>query len=179
MLANQMVDKIKRTAKEIYFHYDCSFFHMIREGDYDEYKSHGISEEQEREWIEEFKKNLLDQLVSDPCDGHIASRYMSCVTKENQKSLLPLIDMIDRKKAEMDTFSKILCAEAIINFNRHDGIKNKIKKKLMSLGVNLLQNALLNPRDIDIRYKKLQYLKNMLSEDDILTRASKALEKLQ
>ena len=54
--------KRKRTAKEIYMGYGCSTSGRWREGDYDEYKSHGISEEQEREWRKEYQKDLLDLL---------------------------------------------------------------------------------------------------------------------
>ena len=116
--------KRKRTAKEIYMGYGCSTSGRWREGDCDEYKSHGISEEQEREWRKEHQKDLLDLLESDPCNGgFVTSAYMHCATKGEQESLDLFMDIMHKKESEMDSFSKFLSAEMILEFLRNEWIR--------------------------------------------------------
>lgn len=48
-------------AKELFFHYNGSFFHMHREGDYYEYKKYNIDKETENKWIEELCQVRLQE----------------------------------------------------------------------------------------------------------------------
>lgn len=171
-----MMDAKKRTAKEIYIQYGCSTSGRWREGDYDEYKSHGISEEQESEWRKEYQKDLLDLLESDPCNGGCwTSAYMYCATRREQESLDPLMDTLEKKKSEMDSFSKFLSAEMILDFLRNEWIRRDRRERLRSLGIDLLQCVIREPGNIDKRFREMDHLRDKLSEDRILKRASEAL----
>lgn len=166
----------KRTAKEIYVQYGCSTSGRWREGDYDEYKSHGISEEQESEWRKEYQKDLLNLLESDPCNGgFIVSAYVHCATKREQERLDPLMDILEDKKSEMDSFSKMICAETILDFLTNEWIRRDRRERLRSLGIDLLQSVIREPGNINKRYREMGHLRNKLSEDRILKRASELL----
>ena len=162
--------------KEIYMRYGCSTSGRWREGDYDEYKSHGISEEQESEWRKEYLKALLDRLESDPCNGGCwTSAYMYCATRREQESLDPLMDTLENKKSEMDSFSKMICAEAILDFLKNEWIIRDRRERLKSLGIDLLQRVIREPGNIDKRFLEMNHLRDKLSEDRILKRASELL----
>jgi hypothetical protein len=175
-----MMNAKKRTAKEIYMRYGCSTSGRWREGDYDEYKSHGISEEQEREWRKEYLKDLLDRLESDPCNGGCwSSAYMHCATRREQESLDPLMDILDDKQSEMDSFSKMICAEAILDFLKNEWIRRDRRERLRSLGIDLLQSVIREPGNIDKRFREMDHLRDKLSEDRILRRASEVLADME
>jgi len=166
----------KRTAKEIYIQYGCSISGRWREGDYDEYKSHGISDEQESEWRKEYQKDLLVLLESDPCNGSfVTSAYMHCVTRKEQERLDPLMDTLEDKKSEMDSFSKMMCAKEVLDFLTNEWIRRYRRERLRSLGIDLLQSVIREPGNIDKRYRKMDHLRDKLSEDRILKRASELL----
>jgi len=170
----------KRTAKEIYMRYGCSTCGRWREGDYDEYKSHRISEEQESEWRKEYLKNLLDRLESDPCNGGCwSSAYMHCATRREQESLDPLMDTLEDKKGEMDSFSKFLCADAILDFLTNEWIRRDRRERLRSLGIDLLQCVIREPGNIDKQFREMDHLRDKLSKDRMLRRASEALADLE
>jgi hypothetical protein len=172
----KMMEAKKRTAKEIYLQYGCSSSGRWREGDYEEYKSHGISEEQESEWRKEYQKDLLDMLETDPCNGgFITSAYMHCATRREQERLDPLMDTLEDKKSEMDSFSKMICAETILDFLKNKWIKRDIRERLRSLGIDLLQSVIREPKNIDNRFLKMDHLRDKLSEDRILRRTSELL----
>ncbi len=166
----------KRTAKEIYMRYGCSTSGRWREGDYDEYKSHGISEEQEREWRKEYQKDLLDRFESDPCNGACwSSAYMYCTTQREQESLDPLMNTLEDKKSEMDSFSKMMCAKEILEFLKNEWIRRDRRERLRSLGIDLLQSVIREPGNIDKQFLEMDHLRDKLSEDRILKRASELL----
>jgi len=170
----------KRTAKEIYMQYGCSTSGRWREGDYNEYKSHGISEEQEGEWRKEYQKDLLDRLESDPSNsGYWTCAYMYCATQSEQESLDPLMDTLDDKQSEMDTFSKLICAKEILEFLTNEWIRRDRRERLRSLGIGLLQSVIREPGNIDKRFREMDHLKEKLSEDRILRRASELLADLE
>ncbi|MFC1652765.1 hypothetical protein ACFL3F_03495 [Planctomycetota bacterium] len=170
----------KRTAKEIYMRYGCSTSGRWREGDYDEYRSHGISEEQESEWRKEYQKDLLDLLVSDPCNGgFVTSAYMHCVTGGAQESIDALMDILDDKQREMDSFSKMTCAKEILEFFTNEWIRGDRKERLRSLGIDLLQSVIRAPGNIDKRFREMDHLRDKLSEDRILRLASEVLADMQ
>lgn len=170
------MDAKKRTAKEIYIQYGCSTSGRWREGDYEEYKSHGISEEQESEWRKEYQKDLLDMLGSDPCNGGFStSAYMHCVTRREQERLDPLMDTLEDKKSEMDSFSKMICAETILDFLTNEWIRRDRRERFRLLLIDLLQSVIREPGNIDKRYREMDHLRDKLSEGRILKRASEAL----
>ena len=50
-------------AREIFFKYDGSSFHMSRDGaDYDEYRRYSVPEQLEKQWLEEVIAKRLDML---------------------------------------------------------------------------------------------------------------------
>jgi len=144
-----LMEARERTAKEIYMRYGCSTRGRWREGDYDEYKSHGISEEQESEWRKEYQKDLLDRLEREPCNGgFVTSAYMHCATRREQEILDPLIDTLDNKQSEMDSFSKMICAKTILDFLRNEGIKRDRRERLRSLLIDHHQRVNREPGNI-------------------------------
>ncbi len=152
---------------------------MMREGDYDEYMSHGVTKEQEAQWGEEFRQTLLDRLVKDPRDVHVVSSYLSCVAEQEQDLIDTLVGLLERQIKEMDAFSCLLCAERIADFLRQDGISTARHQRLATLGTDLLNRTILQPSNIDLRYKNIGYLKDMLSQDKIQSRVARALKQIR
>ena len=123
---------------------------------------------------------MLDLLESDPCNGgFVTSAYMHCATRREQERLDPLMDTLEDKKGEMDSFSKMICAETILDFLKNEWIKRDQRERLRSLGIDLLQSVISEPRNIDKQFLEMDHLRDKLSEDRILKRASEALADME
>jgi len=165
-----------RSPKEIYLHYGCSFFHMHREGDYDEYKSHGIPEAQESKWRDEHRIDLLGKLKSDPSSGHITSMYSSTIDMPREEELIvPLLLLLDELKEKMDSFSKLLNAEALIEVMKRTRRSSTVHTRSEKLIVSLLSSVMAEPERIDARYREIPYLTRTIGRDAIVERARKSL----
>ena len=149
---------------------------MHREGDYEEYKAHGISETQEAEWRESYRKDLLNSLMKDPSDGNIAFGYCRTIDMRNEEQLIePLLCAISEMHILMDSFSKLLNAEALFEAMSKTGIASTIRIRIKKL-IDLLVNAVISePEKIDKRYHDKKYLKGVLERDIIIARARKLL----
>ena len=79
----------------------------------------------------------------------------------------------------MDSFSKMICAQAIRDFLKHEWLSQDRRDRLRLLGIDLLQCAIREPGNIDKRFLEMDHLKDKLSEDSILKRASEALADME
>lgn len=53
---------MKNRAKEIYFQYEGNKFQMMRDGIIDEYRQYNVSDDKEKEWLEELIQKNINQL---------------------------------------------------------------------------------------------------------------------
>ncbi len=160
--------------------YGCSFFHMHRDGLYDEYKSHEISNAQEKEWKIEFRSIALAKFEDNPTEEvHSCYRYLDTIDFDTEEDCIDsIIDSIKRRKGSMDSFSKLLVSEQLCDTLQSNKIDRVRLKKIKSLSQSLLHDVIKEPANIDAYYKNLGYLRDKLGEPDITDRASKALEQI-
>jgi hypothetical protein len=86
---------------------------------------------------------------------------------------------LEDKKGEMDSFSKFLCAEAIRDFLKNEWIRRDRRERLRSLGIDLLHSVIRKPGNIDKRFRETDQLRDKLSEDRMLRRASEVLADME
>ncbi len=73
----------------------------------------------------------------------------------------------------------MICAEAILDFLKNEWIRRDRRERLRSLGIDLLQSVIREPGNIDKRFREMDHLRDKLSEDRILRRASELLADLE
>ena len=89
------------------------------------------------------------------------------------------MDFLDDKQSEMDSFSKMICAKTILEFLTNEWIRRDRRRRLRSLGIDLLQSVIREPGNIDKRFREMDHLRDKLSEDRMLRRASELLADLE
>jgi hypothetical protein len=119
------MENIKK-AKELFFHYNGSFFNMDREGDYKEYSKFNIDKETEKIWMEELIQLKLKQYkkTSD-------FRYLYFLTDNNRYDLF---DKIMEVEVTGTSLNRIVVMELLVEFlcknkkiiNNYEIYKDKI-----------------------------------------------------
>lgn len=111
-----MKNKLEK-AKKMFFDYGCSHFYMMKEGVEKEYMKFGISEQQEEEWTEEYKTNLLNELEN----GNI--EVVHSLSHLGAQELIPtLLEFINKG----DSYAKFWIADTIL---RLSGKSMNVNKK--------------------------------------------------
>jgi hypothetical protein len=142
----RMEESKPRSAKEIFMYYGGSFFFMHRQGDYAEYKSHGVSHEKEEVWREELRRTFLDELDQHHQDAHLVSKYSATISFPAQEQLLDaLTERLTILQPVMDSFCKILCAEKFVEILAKQRLEDERRRKLVKLTRDLLNAAQEHP----------------------------------
>lgn len=168
-------------AKEIFVKYGGSHFHMEREGDYEYYKSLGISQEQERLWIKEYQQELLVKIRAENIISPIFSRLTSTIRSYNDFSGLQMvIELANEKWKFMDTFSQMRMAEEILRIvesfiNNTEQTKIVYDAKQLALGI--LNSITVSPITVASYYKDIDYLKDQVKEDTIINRVQRLIRR--
>ena len=178
------MDRLK-AAKEMFLKYGGSHYFMDNNGEYELYKSFGISREQEQIWIREHQSNLIRRLRRES-DAEISkvliSALVSAMEQDDELSALPvLFDEIRHKLPILDSLSKVIVAEVILNLFRRlvrDG-QDDAALNGKSLVATILRDVIANPITVASGYKEreegqVEYLKG----ENILARARRDLDKL-
>lgn len=175
-----MSTNTQRTAKEIFFQYDCSLFHMHREGDLAEYRSHGVSKATEEAWREEFRAALLRHMEAGPEEGHLVSRFISTIDLAHSEPLLDTVaKAVGSIRARMDSFTKILSAEAFMEVLRKNQLAPPRRELLTKLALDLLRDAHNQPEQVARHYTELEYMKRLLRIDVLLKRIDKDINECE
>lgn len=169
-------------AKELFIKYHGSYFHMVREGDFDEYKTYNISKKQEQLWKDELVKQLVDNLSMD--DNLPFSDLSSIACDFGDYTILEEIIKYTLKHInDGDSFIRLLYAEAItrviISFINH---KRKCPKPLLisakDVVINLLRNVLNSPIYVSSHWD-LSPIIDVRDENYIRDRANRDLGEIE
>jgi hypothetical protein len=169
---------ITEEAKSLFFKYNGSHFLMAREGKAERYLSFQVTKEQELEWSREKIKQssniFKDQLVV----NHDVHGIFSLI-KENldYKSLNDFISLIRYQINHLDTFTHLLLAEELLTLVA--GWQNKslnqddIISATTELIEDLIERASSQPISVNLFYKTIPYLSDILTENNIKDRICK------
>ena len=171
-----------QSPKEIFIHYGGSHFHMERDGIYQTYKSYNISRDQEIEWLSEYQDCLARKISESPTDSDSFSKLCQVVTLEgNIESLNKLINLTRNNAELLDSFSKVRYAEELIRtvkeFSRHR--KHELYSEIINISKWLLQYVLTNPVTVAPHYRKISYLRGVLPDGKITSRAMANLKEIK
>lgn len=160
-------------AKEIFLKYAGSYFHMIRDEKYKEYKQYNISKELENKWIEEYQNDKLNKL--NMAEEEVFDIFISlCDTIKNYNSLDFLNELLTIlinkvRNKEIDSFNQLIISEQllkIVKSYREKNIKTEIINDAKEFAVNILYNLVNEP----LKYEE------EINEQDIIVRAKNCLE---
>lgn len=169
-------------AKEIFLKYGGSHFYMEREGEYENYKKFLISESQEKLWLNEYQNELLLKIANED----FASDYFIEITDALKRSkdgtcFSKLLDWVKEKETRLDTFSKVLMCEGILDviesFKRAETENSQMINEARILVLDILNNSLNKPVIIASYYRDTDYLNDVINEDKIISRIKKLIKK--
>lgn len=140
-------------AKEIFLKYCGSHFHMEREGEYKLYKSFNITKEQEKPWIKELQKELLEKVKEDDAVGHNFNLLCSSIRQYYSLDILKeLVDYVNSRKEVFDTFSMMLMAEGVLgiveSFERSNLRNHETVEFARAVSIEILECLLNRPISI-------------------------------
>ena len=101
-------------AKELFFYYCGSFFHMDREGDYQEYIKYKVSKEQEEDWKNELVELKVSQLSFNEITA-FSNLAMIASTYYDYRIVERLIAFVRSNINEGDSLIKLIFAEILLN----------------------------------------------------------------
>ncbi|QSX04822.1 hypothetical protein JYG23_08900 [Sedimentibacter sp. zth1] len=148
-----MYNKDFVVAKEIFIKYGGSHFHMIREGEYEFYKTLNVSKLLEYEWLKEMQLSLarkINEALNNKLLAENIERYgdISVSMKENE-AIQFMIDQLIQKKKFLDTNTILRIINAILD-------------TLKSLSLNLYKK-------IDIQNEMIKVLKEISNKPIIVS----------
>lgn len=175
------------TAKQLFMKYGGSFFHMDREGEYEHYKSLGISREQEKVWIEEYQRDLLKSIESENDGVKIRTSVRALVSSicdhgdgaNNYGSTM--VEVIKRKASTVDSFSKLLICESIlrlVEFSPSKGGATIDIAFVKATVAGVLQGVITNPTDISMEDRDNILYSEVIQSKSIVSRAQMCLAKM-
>jgi hypothetical protein len=164
-----------RSPKELFMLYGGSLFHMHREGDYDEYKSYGVSADQESHWMNEYREAQLSAFDVDPTDSDSVSHYCDTLNlPKDSDAFRAVIRKIAEAQNDMDSFSRLRCAEELkrtVKTRKGDSVYLEATELTMAL----LSSVVSEPITVAKRYRDKGYLHDTLKHENIMSRAMAAL----
>ena len=168
-----MFNEEKEHEARILFHmYGGNFFEMERDGVYKKYKSFEVPKDVEAKWLQEMCNDIKGR-INDSIGFERFSLIDRYVSKLDLKSSIHfLVDYLNNSND--DTFTKILIGEILIRYINQskysDSITIDIIEEVAKCIEDLKEKLLHSEITIDESYKKLYYLKDMLSNDKIIAR---------
>lgn len=100
------------SAKELFLEYSGSRYEMERSGRYDEYLSHRVSKQQELQWSQERRLELMQQLQAQPFASPIFHEMIALIA--NQKDVVGVREFnawLLTNHGDLDQFSVIRFSE--------------------------------------------------------------------
>lgn len=171
-------------AKELFMKYDGSFFHMDREGDYERYKSFGVSRELEEAWTEELRNELLTKIAVGT-DGPRIRMYVGALVDlfENRggdAQVLQMLAIIRSKVGNMDSLSQVVIAESIARLvDSCEGKHDAIIPSAVAAATEILAGLLKGPVAIAQEDQADEHAREAAQPHRILERAGRCLLRLK
>jgi hypothetical protein len=169
-------------AKKIFLKYGGSHFQMEREGEYQNYKSFGVSKEQENIWLDEYKKEILTIIEGEKIVSSSFFELVSAIIRSKDMLYFRiLIDHIKKKQELTDSFSQVLMAEHLLriveSFEKNNVTrKSDIIKDAKRVALDILNLIIKKPITVDLYYKNLDYLQDSITEEQIISRVKETLK---
>lgn len=171
-------------AKETFLKYSGSYFHMERDGNLTKYKSYNIDESTEKEWLREYKEEMITQIqIGNSIDVYL-SRLCSVMRQTKDDGCLEtLYDALNKNIKNVDSFVRLRIAEElqelISYFISNDiGDMNKLSY-YKSLTIDVLRNVISQPIVISEETRKSVVFEDVLKEENIIVRAKQSLKNFE
>ena len=145
---------------------------MDREGDYEEYKSHNVLKEIEKEWIKAYRTETIHSFESSPDNADTLLRLFDTIEVPVDTNLLEQVsELVDNSRDRMDSFGKLLYAEQLQELiERTPEIRGECQPVIQK-AVSLLDEVIQAPLNIGTYYSSLDYVQDILDKDTITGRA--------
>ena len=169
-------------AKQMFMKYQCSHFLMARENEYDKYKEYNISKAQEKEWMSEFCEMRLSKISTHPTETDFALELCQVIDESEDYSLIRrLVELLKEQYKQLDSFSKLLYAEQLIELNNSNRNfwNRKTFKIAITFSVEMLNDIINSPVVVADHYKKIGYLQDIITPEAIINRAKEDLNKIK
>lgn len=174
-------------AKNIFIKYRGSHFHMKREGEYEFYKNLGASKEQEEFWAKEMHKDILTKIEYTNSVSSLVSKLSEISSSIAQfrdiDNLQLMLDIVESKSKIIDSFSKMRIAEEILGivetFSNRGAKGDNIISHAKQLAIDILKDLIDKPITVDPSYNNIEYLKDVISEDNIIMRVKKLMQRYE
>lgn len=158
-------------AKEMFQFYRGNHGFMYHDGVYDEYKSFHVSYEVEYQWLEEMKKEALDELnqaTNNKTKAEAFAKYGQLIAL--LKDVDGLQHMLSYTKSNIDLFdSNTLLRNILMITDTVRAFKdNKLVLKMKKEVLTMLKNALKKPIYISDDYKENGILPDYLTNEKII-----------
>jgi hypothetical protein len=140
-----MKDENLQRAKEIFFQYSCNHSHLDWGDDVDEYKSFGITREQESKWILEYISYWISQLSVEDLK---AVQELSQIRAEESLTELFRVSLMG------DSFAKLTFANAIWHIANGQKTSRTMRELARQKAIFLWQSLLNSPIELTDEHRK-------------------------
>ena len=171
-------------ARELFFRYDGSYFHMIREDVFKTYKEYNVPLIVEHYWCNELLQNILSQISIDTKNqaiGKGVSRYCSILcNRGNYRKIDPIINYILKHAKTLDTFTLCLSIESVFEVVVEMQKSVYYRKKcssISSLMICVLETNIKRGIIVSNEYILEENLHEYLSEDSLKSRILADIDK--
>ncbi|WP_127588938.1 hypothetical protein [Paenibacillus koleovorans] len=170
-------------AKMIFIKYGGSHFHMERNGEFDYYKSFNILKQQEVAWIKEYQREIVEKLQASTdvslYNTMLPELFRTITQFKIVDHLSVLNKFIFKDVQQLDSFTQLRVAEGFIGLlesigNNNDNTILEIRQHTKVMLENISNQSM----SVDSYYKKIDYLKDVLTDDKIRSRVKSSLNKL-
>lgn len=170
-------------AKALFIKYNGSHFQMEREGDLKLYKTFNVSKDQELAWIRENQLEVLNIIKNEDVVSSKFSALTSSICQYKQiSSYKLLLNIVDQKKKESDSFTLLRIAEELFriyeSFSENCVLNEKELKELRSTVTMFLGKVLRQPFTVHEYYQKNKYMISITSKEKVFKRAELKLNDL-
>jgi len=169
-------------AKALFLRFQGNHFHMQREGQLDAYKAFKISAAQERAWAQESQRDVIraidaedDELEVESMVTNIASMLTIYKNADRWNELLHVLRL---KLAVLDSFTVIRSCEEVLRVIEEFQRTNEGRDVCVTgqqFVIDALRGVLDSPIRVSPKYYSIEYLKDTLTQEQLLARASRDL----
>jgi len=171
-------------AKEIFFKYGGSYFHMERDGQLIKYKNYDIDIRTEKIWLREYQEEIIAQIQAGNSIDVYLTKLCSVIRQiKDDEYLEKVLNTLEENLKSADTFIKLRIAEElqeVIKFfvtNKICDMKKIAKYKKMT--IDIFRKIISQPVVISDSTRKNVAFEDTLREDNIRQRAEQKLKELE
>jgi hypothetical protein len=156
-------------AQKIFFYYDGLFFHMDREGDYQNFRKFGVPSEMLTQWRLEIFQKYASEIKKQTSHPDSLGTLVHCFDPESSTHLVEdLLKTIQSVFPNYCTFGKIRASESLIDLSKKR-IGKELKQKSSTLSQTIIKSI---PEGLEVcsHYWNMSSLRDVLSKDKLRKR---------